>query len=113
MNIDSINSMINDYERAETSLSNIRNLSALYNVRKYLKESVDNTTNELDDILPSYLKYVNIKRDYQRHKISEEPVYTEMKNLCKEIREFISSLYKCTDTQRERNILTTALKDMF
>ena len=37
----------------------------------------------------------------------------EMKTLCKEIKEFISSLYKCTDTQEERDILRTTFKDMF
>lgn len=112
MNIVDINSMIEEFENSEASLSNIRNLSSLYNVRKHLKKSADTTEKELSDILPSYLSYIDAKRKYQRNETTAEFVFVEMQYLAREIKEFLLSLYKCTDTKREKDILDMALKDI-
>ena len=114
MNIDTINEMIDELEEAEPSLSNIRNLSALYNVRSNLlgTNKFDKTSKELSDILPSYLQYIETKRKYQLHEVSDELLYINMKELCREIKEFIQALYSGTDTQTERDILNQMIKDM-
>ena len=114
MNINTINELIEELEQGETSLSNIRNLSALYNVKSHIlgTKNFDNTTKELSDILPSYLKYIDVKRKYQLHEISEDTVYINMKELCKEIKEFIQTLYSGTDTPKERELLKQVIKEI-
>ena len=114
MNINTINELIEELEQGETSLSNIRNLSALYNVKSHIlgTKNFDTTTKELGDILPSYLKYIEVKRKYQLHEISEDTVYINMKELCKEIKEFIQTLYSGTDTPKERELLKQVIKEI-
>ena len=106
MNIKELNNMIQDLENSDLSLSNIRNLSSLYIVKKHLTESkIDNVTAELNDILPSYLDYVNTKRKYQLHEVTEQAIYLRLEQVCKEIKEFLHILYTNTDTPKEREIL--------
>lgn len=113
MNIDTINEMIKELENSDATLSNIRNLSALYNVRKNLFDFEEpKTTKELSDILPSYLGYINIKRKYQRHETTEDNVKIAIEALCKEIKEFVQSLYSGTDTPIEREIIKQTIKEM-
>ena len=116
MDINTINDLIKEMENGETTLSNIRNLSALYNVRNILlnnkEETQTQTETELKDILPSYLGYINIKRKYQLHKTTNENVIIAMKALCTEIKEFIQTLYSSTDTPQERDIIKEMLKEM-
>lgn len=109
-----INDLIDELENGDTSLSNIRNLSALYNVKSHLLGSnrYDNTTKELSDILPSYLQYIDTKRRYQLHEITDELLYINMKELCREIKEFIQALYSGTDTQQERDMLKQMIKEI-
>ena len=98
--------MIQDLENSDLSLSNIRNLSSLYIVRKHLTENtVDNVTAELNDILPSYLDYVNTKRKYQLQEVTEQAIYSRLEQVCKEIKEFLHILYTNTDTPKEREII--------
>lgn len=105
--------MIEEIENAEPSLSNIRNLSALYTVRNTLKaSSADKVEIELNDIFPYYREYVNVKRKYQLHEVSEEAVIIHMKELCTEIKEFIRMLYSCTDTPIERELIQQMLKEV-
>lgn len=111
MDITLINEMIDELEESETSLSNIRNLSALYNVKSHMRKE-DNATKELSDILPSYLDYIDIKRQYQLHEMPPDAVYTAMCNVCKEIKEFIRALYSGTDTQKERDLITQMIREM-
>ena len=114
MNLEIINEMIDELEQSEPSLSNVRNLSALYNVRANLlgTNRFDKTSKELSDILPSYLQYIDTKRKYQLHEVSEELLYNNMKELCREIKEFVQMLYSGTDTQTERDILQRTIKEI-
>ena len=114
MNITTINELIDELEQSDTSLSNIRNLSALYNVKTHLlgTKNYDSTTKEFGDLLPSYLQYVDTKRKYQLHQISADTVYINMKELCREIKEFIQTLYGSTDTEQEREILKQMIKEI-
>ena len=114
MNISTINDLIDEMENGDTSLSNIRNLSALYNVKSHLlgSNNYDNTTKELSDILPSYLQYIDIKRRYQLHEITDELLYINMKQLCQEIKEFIQALYSGTDTPKERELIKQMVNEI-
>lgn len=114
INISTVNELIDELENGETSLSNVRNLSALYNVKSHLlgSNNYDSTTKELSDILPSYLGYINVKRKYQLHETTDEAVYINMKELCREIKEFIQALYSGTDTPKEREILKEMITEI-
>ena len=114
LNMSTINDLIDELENGDTSLSNIRNLSALYNVKSHLLGSnkYDRTAKELNDILPSYLQYVETKRKYQMKEITEINVLLHLGNVCKEIKEFIQTLYSGTDTQEERNIIKKMIKEI-
>lgn len=114
MDISTINDLIDEMENSDTSLSNIRNLSALYNVKSHLlgSNNYDNTTKELSDILPSYLQYIDTKRRFQLHEITDELLYINMKELCREIKEFIQALYSGTDTPKERELIKKMIKEI-
>lgn len=106
MNVQELNNMIQELEKSEPSLSNIRNLSSLYIVRKNLLENnVNIVTKELNDILPSYIDYVKIKRKYQLNEVTEQAVYLSMQQVCGEIKEFLHILYSNTDTSKERKMI--------
>jgi len=114
INISTINDLIDELENGETSLSNIRNLSALYNVKSHLlgSNNYDSTTKELNDILPTYLTYIDTKRKYQLHETTEDAVYINMNQLCQEIKEFLQTLFSCTDTEKERQLIKQMIKEM-
>lgn len=114
LNITTLNDLIDELENDDMSLSNIRNLSALYNVKTHLlgSNNYDSTTKELKDILPSYLQYIETKRKYQLKETTEEAVYINMKELCKEIKEFIQCLYSGTDTPKEREMIKQLIREI-
>lgn len=109
-----INEMIDELENADTSLSNIRNLSALYNVRTQLIGSnvKNSVVKELNDILPSYTEYVNLKKRYQLKEITVDNVLIQLNNVCREIKEFIQALYCGTDNEQERELLDNLIKSL-
>lgn len=114
MTIQNLNALIEELEQSESSLSNIRNLSSLYIVRKEMIENInyDKVQTELDDILPSYIDYVLTKKKFQLNELTEQAVFISMNTLCKEIREFIQSLYSNTDTPKEREILKNLINQL-
>lgn len=114
MDINTVNALIDELEESDTSLSNIRNLSALYTVKAHLlgTSNYDSTTAELNDILPSYLQYIDAKRDYQMYKTTAKDVCINMQKLCKEIKEFIQTLYSNTDMPEERKIIEQMVKEI-
>lgn len=116
MDINIINDLIADLEQAEeTSLSNARNLSALYIVRNQMtnKDMIQSdVTKELHDILPSYKRYIDMKRRYQMQETTKESVLSYMKQLCIEIKEFIRTLYSSTDMPEERTMIQQMLKEI-
>jgi len=98
MNIKDINRTISELEKDSTTFENCEKLASLYIVR-------DNIGNdEIEDILPQYIKYVDIKRRYQLGEVSEKLVEKQIKLVCKEILEFLYQLYSSTELPEERNI---------
>jgi len=108
-----IDAMIKMCENSENSLSNVRNLASLYIVQEHMKNAtqrtVDSTERELSDILPQYKEYCDIKRKYQLRILPETAVHRSMQFLCKEIEEFIKTLYNNTDTKEERKMIKNLL----
>lgn len=105
MDIGTINGMIDELERSEPSLSNIRNLSALYIVRDQLLTKTiqaDKPVKELRDILPSYQAYIEEKKKYQLNEGSLERVCNALGAVLAETWDFVHALYKSTDTEQER-----------
>lgn len=102
MNIHDVNTTIQKLEQGETTFENCQKLASLYIIRdKYIGE----TEKELNDILPQYKKYVDIKRKYQLGEVSEKLVERQIKIVCKEISEFIHTMYAGTDMPEERKYI--------
>lgn len=114
MELTTINNLIDELESSDTSLSNIRNLSALYNVKSHLigTTKFDTATKELNDILPSYMDYIKLKRQYQLNEIPIDNVLIQLDNVCKEIGDFLRSLYCGTDTKEERQYLHNLINQL-
>lgn len=103
LDIEQILDTIKELENSDTTFDNCIKLSALYTVRN--NYPTDEVENELDDILPYYRKYCDIKREYQLGNVDKERVITSMELVCKEIKEFIRTIYSNTDMQEERDLL--------
>lgn len=114
MDLNVINDLITKLEGDGVSLSNVRNLSALYSVRDHLLASkpIDETAEEIRDILPSYVQYVEIKRKYQMGDTLSMNIYAYLNTLCTEILEFMQTLYNNTDTAQEREIIHSLIKKL-
>lgn len=106
MDIIAIEDAILGLENDDTSPNNVHELASLYIVRDNLKSTLQSTShtlnNELEDVLPYYYKYVDIKTRYQLKQTNEGEVIQGIKNVCKELKEFIEDLYCHTDMNKER-----------
>ncbi len=116
MNIQAIQDNIEELETADTTVENVKELALLYIVRDNLKKSLElngnSTISEYNDILPQYRRYIEIKRAYQLGKTSEKEVEKSIKNMCKEVQEFIYTMYKCSDMPQERRQLKSMLEKL-
>lgn len=92
-------------ERATTP-ENVAELASLYicksNLENGLNRQINAPERELQDILPYYGKYIDIKRRYQLNQTNESEVIQGIKDVCREITEFIAALYSGTDMNKER-----------
>jgi hypothetical protein len=106
MNIILIDKTIEDLENGDTTFATCADLASLYIVRDHYRAQKANAVEtELKDIPPSYKKYCDIKRRYQLGDTSHELVLASMRNVCREIDEFISTLHSTTESQDERELL--------
>ena len=106
MDIVAIEDAIKTLEDSSTTPENVSELSALYicreNLNHSLKLMVDAGKDELEDILPYYMKYRDTKKRYQRNEAIDSEVIQGIKNVCRELKEFIAVLYQNTDMNKER-----------
>lgn len=107
MNLEEINNTIEALEQSSTTFGNCEKLASLYICKEYLnRQPVIDTQQaverEINDILPQYRNYCNIKRRYQLNEISKAPVISSVEKVCIEIEEFIQTLYSSTDMEEER-----------
>lgn len=113
-----IEDTIEDLEQEPLTLDLCEKLATLYICRDNAKsrlnrkiERSDEALNELNDIIPSYNKYVETKKRYQKYEVVEQMVIIAMQNLCDEITDFISELYHNTETEAERAIIIKMIND--
>lgn len=118
MNIEDVESTIAKLENEEdnTTFENCNKLASLYIVRDYYlkskKQHGNEVEEELNDILPQYKKYVELKHKYQMGEISERPIENAIKSVCEEISEFIQMMYRCTDMPVERDYIKKMLNSL-
>lgn len=103
LNLEEINNTIEELENGSTTFDTCSKLASLYIVRDKL--ATTNVEEELNDILPQYRIYCNIKRKYQMGEVTEQTLYNSLTAVCKEINEFLHILYVSTDTQYERDMI--------
>lgn len=116
MDIQAINEAIEELEKDDTTVDNVSELASLYIVKEHLSNScmptISSVEKELMDILPSYKKYCDIKRQYQLNLLPRKSVVNGMRGICIEIEEFINTLYSSTDTAEERHLLHNTLQQL-
>ena len=103
MELETIDDAIEELENSDTTVDNVAELASLYIVREHLAGNVvSDTEKELNDILPNYKLYIGIKRKYQLGQCEESEVIHAVKSVCKELKEFLETLYYSTDMNKER-----------
>ena len=117
MDIQAIQDNITELENDDTTVDNVKELALLYIVRDNFKKSLKSNGNdkiieEYNDILPQYRRYIEIKKEYQLGNISEKPVERAIKQVCKEICEFIHTMYISTDMPAERTYIKEMLENL-
>jgi hypothetical protein len=114
MKLQDIEEAIKDFESRNPTANNVQELANLYTVRNNLANSCSNQVEkELHDILPQYSKYCEIKQKYQLHQLTEEAVISSLNKVCVEFKEFINTLYSCTDFYKERKIILQSIEDLY
>lgn len=113
MDLPAIQQAILELENDDPTVDTVKELACLYIVREHLiSPNSSHVAKELNEILPFYSKYCETKRKYQLHELTEDAVLKDMDRVCKELKEFITTLYSCTDFYRERKILLKTLEDL-
>ena len=110
MQIESINNAIAELDTAETTVKNVEELACLYIIRNNLQNANKHANSASDRVfLPYYNVYVEDKRKYQRHEITDDIIKEDIRYACLEIIDFLTVLYNCTDSEYERK----EIKNMF
>lgn len=116
MDIVDINRTIEELEQDSTTFENCEKLASLYIVKEHYsntkKPGGNNVEKELNDILPQYHKYIDVKRRYQLGELSEKVVEKHIKLVCMEVSEFIHTLYTGTDMPIERAYIRSMLDNL-
>lgn len=120
LDLNLVESTIQELENQDTTFNNCEKLASLYIIKDYhekkfrtvVNEKENNVVNELSDILPSYSMYCNKKREYQLNKLGADVVLSSLTEVCREILEFIHTLYSSTDLPEERDIIVGKLSNI-
>ena len=101
-----VENTIEELENGATTFDNAIKLSALYNIREHMNSD---TQKELEDILPQFRMYVAVKTKYQLKELSEDDLKFAMRSMCRDIEEFLETLYNNTELQDERDTIHNML----
>ena len=104
--------MIEELEDGDTTYANAADLASLYTVRDKLTQPIDGITKELNDILPAYTAYKEVKRNYQLNGIDKSKVLRQLESVCRELKDFICRLYSNSDSPEEREIILKTIKNL-
>ena len=110
-----IEATIKELEAEGTNFSNCEKLSHLYICRDNLLknlEPIDEVQRELDDILPYYTKYKEIKKRSQLNQALDIEVIQGIEDVCKELKEFIEAIYSSTDMNKERVCIKSMISQL-
>jgi len=113
MDIKIIKEAIKELEQSDTVVDNIQELASLYIVAQNMKQGLNPVVTELNEILPAYNKYIQVKRKYQLGEIAEDAVCINIRNVCQEIRDFMCTLYAGTDMGKERRYIRGLIQDLY
>lgn len=115
LDLTEIENTIEELENAPTTFANCQKLASLYIVLNHIntqeKQNKDTVIQEYSDILPAYTEFCKIKKQYQLNQVSIEAVTTGIKDVCREVYEFLQTLYNNSDIAEERHILVQSIKD--
>lgn len=111
LNLTEINRTIDELESGETTFRSCEKLCYLYIVRDHMLIQ-DDTVQEYNDILPSYNKYCEAKKQFQLNFVPKDYMLQAAQNMRKEIKEFLLTLYHNTETEDERKDLKSMLYDI-
>lgn len=111
MDIQEIRNTISQLESGETTFDACIKLASLYTVINHI--NVDDVQNELDDILPAYKTFVEVKRKYQLGEVTQDKVLIQFKTVFMEITELIDTMYSSTDSPEERYIIVRTLTNLY
>lgn len=109
MNLQEINDTIEELENGATTFDSCIKLSALYSVRDNLHSD---TQKELEDVLPQFKMYVAVKKKYQLGELHADDLKFAMRSMCRDISEFLETLYNNTELQDERETIHKMLSDL-
>lgn len=116
LDIEEIDNTIETLENGSTTFDNVLKLASLYIVKEHMQnaftESVDAPERELNDVLPAYRKYKDIKRDFQLGNSSKDNLISTMKSVCTELKEFITTLHHNTECEECRNLIQNMIKSL-
>ena len=116
MDLLAIDDAIKTLENSDTTVENVSELASLYicqlNLKNRSNRQIERVEDELEDILPYYTKYREIKTRYQLNQTTEGEVIQGIKNVCREIQQFIDALYSGTDMNKERICINKMIEQM-
>lgn len=124
LDMDIIENTIRELEASETTFLTCDQLASLYVIRQFhtsrlndenepVYDVVEDTVHkELSDILPHYEIYCDKKREYQLGNINQGAVLLSLQEVCREIVEFVHTLYSSTDMPEERHIIEGTLTNI-
>lgn len=119
LSLDEIDGMITELENTLQSFTDLQRLADLYiikDVQKSRSNSIVDASNatlqELNDILPQFKNYCMIKKRYQLNELPKQTVVYAMKDVCKELNEFLHILYSNTDMQEEREEIKNLIANL-
>ena len=114
-----LDNIILDLENSLQTYSDCQRLADLYIIRNELKNKesqhvdiADSTSKELDDILPRFRNYCMIKKKYQMNELPKDTLIHAMNDVCKELSEFITTLYSCTEDKLERKAINDMMSNL-
>jgi hypothetical protein len=113
--VDELNNIISDVENNLQTYTDCQKLADLYIIRNELfshNDVADITAKEFNDILPKFRSYCMIKKKYQLNELPIDTVIHSMEDVCKELFEFITTLYSCTESKQERDCIISMLQEL-
>lgn len=118
MDIQIIENTIDELEHSDISMNNAIELASLYIIRNnnltgINKEETSGIQGEIEDILPAYTEYRQVKTQYQLNNLPDFVVVKTLKLLCQEIEDVINLLYSSTDMNKERRCIKQMIFNLY